>query len=151
MAADRTDRRSFLSKLLAATLVTGAGGVVASISAYLFPSAEASSSLGRRRVLIGKVDDLGVGQGKLSLVDEEPVWVIHLPIGFVAMSALCTHKGCMLHWEEKRRLFTCPCHDGLFDERGNVVGGLPLRPLPRFRVGIASGDVYVSGEERRDA
>ena len=148
MASETTSRRSFLNKLLAGTLLTGGGGVLASIVAYLFPSAEASSALGPRRVRIGREEDLEVGQGKLALVNEEPVWVIHLPTGFVAMSALCTHKGCMINWEGERRVFTCPCHNGLFDERGNVVAGLPLSPLPRFRAGITDGELYVSGEKQ---
>ena len=37
------------------------------------------------------------------------------------------------------------------DERGNVVTGLPLRPLPRFRIGITEGDLYVSHENQRRA
>lgn len=141
-----TSRRSFLSKFLAGILAVGSGGTLASIGAYLFPNEETRSALGSRQVRIGRAEDLAVGQGRLSLVGEEPVWVVHLPSGFIGLSALCTHKGCTIKWESERRLFTCPCHDGLFDERGNVVAGLPLRPLPRFRVGIANGDLYAAAE-----
>jgi Rieske Fe-S protein len=60
------------------------------------------------------------------------------------MSALCTHQGCIVKWQPERRLFSCPCHQGLFDQRGNVVSGFPQLPLPRLNVGVVEGEVYVS-------
>ena len=60
------------------------------------------------------------------------------------MSAWCTHKGCIVKWDDQQRLFNCPCHEGRFDERGNVVSGLPLRPLTRFQSGSIRGELYVS-------
>lgn len=144
----RTTRRSFLARLLGATLLTGAAGMVAAVVAYLFPSDNVRSALGPRRVKIGKLDDFSPGQGKLVLVDEEPVWVVRLGKQLTGMSAWCTHRGCIVRWDQDGRLFRCPCHEGLFDERGNVVSGLPLRPLRRFRVGLVHGDLYISSDER---
>jgi len=139
-----TTRRSFVGKLLAGSLLTGFAATIAAIVAYLFPAQEVSSALGPQRVKVGRADDILPGEGRLVLVDEEPVWVIHLARGFVAMSGWCTHKGCVVKWEDQARLFRCPCHEGEFDERGNVVAGLPLRPLTRFHVGFVKGDLYVS-------
>jgi cytochrome b6-f complex iron-sulfur subunit len=148
MDDDKPSRRSFLGRLLGGTLLAGFGGAIASIVVYLFPPEEVSSALGPQRVKVGKADDILPGEGKLALVDDEPVWVVHLPRGFVGMSAWCTHKGCIVKWDDQGRLFRCPCHEGLFDERGNVVSGLPLRPLTLFRVGLIQGELYVSrGEE----
>jgi len=148
MVNDRTTRRSFLSTVLGGTLVAGAAGVITSVLAYLFPPEEAQSALGPRRVKVGAADDLLPGEGRLTLVDEEPVWVVHQARGFVAMSAWCTHRGCVIKWDAQRRVFNCPCHEGQFDERGNVIAGLPLRPLTRFRVGQVRGDLYVSRGDR---
>jgi cytochrome b6-f complex iron-sulfur subunit len=144
MASETTSRRSFLGRLLGGTLVASVAGGLASIAAYLFPPDAVSSALGPRRVRVGGADDLAPGDGRLTLVEDEPVWVVRSPAGFMALSAWCTHKGCVVKWERERRVFACPCHEGLFDERGNVVSGLPLRPLSRFRVGLVSGSVYVS-------
>ncbi len=144
-----TTRRSFVSKLFTGTLLAWMGGAIAAMIAYLFPPSEVSSALGPQRVKVGKADDILPGEGKLTLVDDEPVWVVRLGTGFVGMSAWCTHKGCVIKWDEEGRLFRCPCHEGQFDERGNVTSGLPRRPLTRFRVGLVHGDLYVSrGEER---
>lgn len=142
-------RRSFLAKLMAGTIITGAAGIVSAIVAYLFPPDEVRSSLGPQRVRVGRADDLELGEGKLVLVDDEPVWVIRLASGFVGFSATCTHKGCMVKWERSRKLFQCPCHEGLFDQRGNVVSGLPRRALAHYRVGLVRGDVYVARATER--
>ncbi|MFQ5409504.1 MAG: hypothetical protein ACE5FI_13925 [Anaerolineales bacterium] len=84
---DRPDvtRRSFLGRLLAGTLLTGLAGVASAVVAYLFPPSEVRSALGPQRVRVGKAEDLLIGGGKLVLVDEEPVWVVHLLSGFSAM------------------------------------------------------------------
>ncbi len=65
----------------------------------------------------------------------------------VALSGACTHKGCLVQWQDSDRLFHCPCHSGLFDEGGSFVN-LPghtryLSPLPRLNVKIEQGNIYV--------
>lgn len=150
-AEQSTTRRSFLGKLLGGTLLAGAAATVSAILAYLIPPKEVSSALNPQRVKMGRAVDLPPGKGKLTLVDGEPVWVVNAANGFSGLSALCTHKGCIVKWDEKRRLFSCPCHEGQFDEQGNVIFGLPRRPLSRFRVGLVRGELYVSRWTERNA
>lgn len=61
-----------------------------------------------------------------------------------ARSLLCTHWGCQVVWNDAARLYLCPCHEGRYDERGEVVAGPPtvaLRVVPvrldgqRIRIG----------------
>jgi Rieske Fe-S protein len=33
----------------------------------------------------------------------------------------CTHKGCVLHWNNAERIWECPCHGSIFDYKGNVI------------------------------
>lgn len=65
----------------------------------------------------------------------------------IAVSAACTHKGCIVQWHNNDRLFHCPCHEGLFDASGTFVNiaqyGYTLAPLPRFNVKIEQDKVYV--------
>ncbi len=150
MSEQTPTRRSFLGKMMVGTLLAGGAAVCSAVVAYLFPPNDGGSALGSQRVKSGRAVDLAPGKGKLTLVDGEPVWVVNLSRGFAAISALCTHKGCIIKWDEKRRLFTCPCHEGLFDERGNVLAGLPRRPLDHFRVGLVHGELYVSRGEPRE-
>jgi cytochrome b6-f complex iron-sulfur subunit len=151
MTGEQTGRRSFLGRLLAGTVVAMLGTAFAAALAYLFPSREVTSALGPRRRRVGRADEIALYEGMLALVDDEPVWVVHGPQGFVALSAFCTHKGCVIRWESQRRLFRCPCHNGAFDGRGNVISGMPLSALPRRRVVVVDGDVYVTSDRRLGA
>jgi len=144
MNEEDASRRAFLGKLVGGSVLASTLSSAGSIVAYLIPPGAVRSGLGPQRVRAGKAEEFETGQGRLTLVDEEPVWVIRVATGFVALSAVCTHKGCSLKWQEKRRLLTCPCHEGSFDERGNVTHGLPRHPLAQFQVGVVDGEVYVS-------
>ena len=67
-----------------------------------------------------------VGGGKL-LTDPirfQPLWVLQPTAGqFVAVSALCTHKGCTVGYSPSSRRFICPCHGATFGADGEVLGG----------------------------
>jgi menaquinol-cytochrome c reductase iron-sulfur subunit len=64
---------------------------------------------------------------------------------FVAVSTRCAHLGCPVHYVDAAQRFICPCHGGVYDFRGSVVGGPPVRPLDRFytRVDKKTGLVQV--------
>ena len=69
------------------------------------------------------------------------------PNGVIAMSAACTHRGCIVQWQDTDRQFHCPCHGGVFTEYGTPsahAGSLRyLDPLPRLETKIEHGQVYV--------
>ncbi len=54
--------------------------------------------------------------------------------GFHALSAVCTHLGCVAGRDESGGFF-CPCHGSRFDEDGNVLGG----PAPRGLIWVELG------------
>jgi Rieske Fe-S protein len=60
---------------------------------------------------------------------------------FVALSSRCMHLGCPVRFVAAASRFICPCHGGVYDFRGLVAGGPPVRPLDRFytRVNKTSG------------
>ncbi len=65
----------------------------------------------------------------------------------VAFSAACTHRGCIVQWQENTREFICPCHRGTFDATGHPVhiqqGPLSLTSLPLLDTKIENGNIYV--------
>ncbi|RJP93684.1 MAG: ubiquinol-cytochrome c reductase iron-sulfur subunit [Desulfobacteraceae bacterium] len=63
--------------------------------------------------------------------------------GFLAVSRQCTHLGCTIPWEEKEKLFICPCHASAFDIFGNAVKSPASRALDIFKVYIENQTVYV--------
>jgi cytochrome b6-f complex iron-sulfur subunit len=139
---DRISRRSFLQGLFGGTLVIGLLGILGAILAYIFPPARRFPRVGSLRV--GEESRIPLGEGELVIFNGQPVWVLHLERGFIALSALCTHRGCLLEWDKEKKVLSCPCHMGLFDTNGNVLTGLPPRPLPQYRVAVRGGKIYLS-------
>jgi menaquinol-cytochrome c reductase iron-sulfur subunit len=62
---------------------------------------------------------------------------------FVALSSRCMHLGCPVRYTPAAQRFICPCHGGVYDFRGMVVGGPPVRPLDRFYTRIVNGQVEI--------
>jgi Rieske Fe-S protein len=62
---------------------------------------------------------------------------------FIALSTRCMHLGCPVRWTEAASRFICPCHGGVYDFRGKVSGGPPVRPLDRFYTRVRNGQVEV--------
>ncbi len=62
---------------------------------------------------------------------------------FVAVSTRCMHLGCPVRFVAASQRFICPCHGGVYDFRGKVVGGPPVRPLDRFYTRVRNGKVEV--------
>jgi menaquinol-cytochrome c reductase iron-sulfur subunit len=62
---------------------------------------------------------------------------------FIAISTRCMHLGCPVRYVQASQRFICPCHGGVYDFRGKVVGGPPVRPLDRFYTRVRDGNVEV--------
>ena len=61
----------------------------------------------------------------------------------VALSAICTHLGCIVQWEKEKQDFLCPCHAGRFTPDGVVVSGPPPKPLTKLPFTVANGVITV--------
>jgi hypothetical protein len=44
---------------------------------------------------------------------------------------------------EARLVRKCPCHNGVFSATGDVISGLPTKPLPTLRVEVRRGEILV--------
>ncbi len=62
---------------------------------------------------------------------------------YVALSSRCMHLGCPVRYVSAAERFICPCHGGVYDFRGMVAGGPPVRPLDRFYTRVTNGLVEI--------
>jgi Rieske Fe-S protein len=64
----------------------------------------------------------------------------------IAISAACTHLGCIVTWDADQQIFKCPCHDGRYDPEGQVISGPPPKPLRRHKTKIEDGRILLTTE-----
>lgn len=74
-----------------------------------------------------------VGTGYPTPAVPRVVYVVRKENGdILALSNICTHMQCDVHWDPNLGNFLCPCHGGLYDINGSNVGGPPPQPLPQW-------------------
>lgn len=139
-------RRGFIKYgLLAFSGLATAVGVLTPIVAYLWPP-KVGAGAAETRVAVASAADLPPGQGGVYSVANRPVIVIHTADNdYVALSATCTHLGCILFWDVERQVIACPCHEAYFNTTGAVISGPPPAPLEPYRVQVEAGQIYVEG------
>ena len=94
-------------------------------------------------VIITIVEDIGeTGKGTAYVRRGSPE-LDESPDEFIAVSNRCAHAGCPTRFVEAAGNFICPCHGGVYDFQGKVIGGPPVRPLDRFQTRIEDGQVVV--------
>jgi len=153
------DRRWFLSTatvVMAGGLAGGYGTFFAMAGRFFFPS-------GANRQWIFVSDAAGIAPGQ-SFSFQSPAGVDvmitrrtdssakELPgeppsvDSFLALSSVCPHLGCRVHWEANNNRFFCPCHNGVFDVDGVATAGPPAaegQSLPHYLLQIVDGALYI--------
>lgn len=71
------------------------------------------------------------------------VFIVSGSAGLTALSATCSHLGCLVNYHKDKGEFICPCHAGRYDIRGRNIAGPPPAPLAQFPVSIREGMVFV--------
>ena len=63
--------------------------------------------------------------------------------GFIALSLRCNHLGCSINWEDKKKIFVCPCHSSAFKINGDVLSPPAPRALDYFKIIIENKEIKV--------
>jgi Rieske Fe-S protein len=68
---------------------------------------------------------LQIGQGMVvELRRKDPIAFYRDKNGKIhSFSAVCTHLGCTVSWNDSEKSFDCPCHGSRFSYAGKVVNG----------------------------
>ncbi len=78
----------------------------------------------------GHVDDIPPGGGATVRVDGRMMAISRDEDGHTtALSATCSHLGCIVQWNVPERSWDCPCHGSRFSPTGEVISGPATQPL----------------------
>ncbi len=89
--------------------------------------------------------DVPSGKAKSIVFNNVPAIVINRPDkGFIVLSKVCTHLGCIVEYNGDKKVMLCPCHAGMFDLDGNVISGPPPKSLQRLPLRV-EGETIVIG------
>jgi len=81
-------------------------------------------------VNIGSVNDYT--PGTIKFIGKAKAFVIADENGIYAISAICTHAGCII--DSAGNKFQCPCHGSGFDLTGKVLEGPATKDLSWFKL-----------------
>ncbi len=81
---------------------------------------------------VGSVDEIRPGHGALVRQGLTKLAVYRDEHGALhALSAVCTHLGCIVHWNSLEGTWDCPCHGSRFGTDGRVLNGPAVVGLER--------------------
>jgi cytochrome b6-f complex iron-sulfur subunit len=134
-------RRDFIGMVIRFGLLATLAGMIVPALLYLAPVIKRGPAGGFADA--GGVDEIPPGTAKKVIVAGSAVMIIHTAQGFKALSAVCTHLGCLVGFNLERQQILCPCHGGVYDVNGKNISGPPPKPLPSYEVNIINGRIMV--------
>lgn len=82
-----------------------------------------------------QLDAVRVGEGRVVEIGGNKLAVYRDDANQLhAVSPVCTHLKCIVHWNRAERSWDCPCHGSRFSYDGDVLEGPALAPLERRAV-----------------
>jgi cytochrome b6-f complex iron-sulfur subunit len=86
--------------------------------------------------------------GSVTPDTQNGLYIVHGPEGIYALSAVCTHLGCVTAWRPELDLIACPCHGSKFHIDGVKIEGPAPRPLPWLKAWLDDeGNLLVDRSE----
>lgn len=140
--AEPVKRRDFLGLAALGAFASAVGVVFAGVIRLPRPSLLPEPS---QKYKIGEPSSYPADE--VRKLEGKNVFVSRDEKGFFAVSAVCTHLGCIVKRSDDG--YDCPCHGSRFDLRGTVVIGPAPRELDWFAMSLAPDGQLAVDEGKR--
>jgi Rieske Fe-S protein len=81
------------------------------------------------------VSEIKPGEGKIVRIDGESMAVSRDEnYDLHAVSPVCTHLKCYVHWNKSEKTWDCPCHGSRFSSQGEVLYGPAVKALAKKEI-----------------
>lgn len=137
--ANEINRRQFFVKIGLTSIAVAAAGTSVFAYQFLSPNVLYEPS---PIVNAGKPDRYP--PQSVTLDPETAIYVVRDVEGFYALSAICTHLGCITAFKPELGIIACPCHGSKFNLNGMKIAGPAPKPLPWLRMWLSDdGELMV--------
>jgi cytochrome b6-f complex iron-sulfur subunit len=136
------ERRSFLGKAVAGIGAVVVASTLFPVVKYLVPPVKTLNTVSE--LVVGKASEVPVNSGKIYQFNNDKVLVINNNGTFTASTAVCTHLGCLVHWDSQQNLIACPCHGAKYKQNGEIISGPQPLPLKVYKVRVEGENLIIS-------
>ena len=146
MEPNHTSRRD----LLQLGVTAGASSILGGCQMFGSRKADVVAQAKDNQVTLSKEESLKLLASEGSLLVEpkgfgDKILVVQATDGNLhAISAVCTHLGCTVQYDEKLGHIRCPCHGSQYGLDGHNIKGPAKRPLKRYGVRTENGLVVLT-------
>jgi cytochrome b6-f complex iron-sulfur subunit len=136
------ERRGFLGKVVGGIGAAVAISTLYPVIKYIIPPVSKVTSV--NELIVGKATEVPENSGKIFQFNKDRVIVINDNGKLTACSAVCTHLGCLVHWDNAQNLILCPCHGAKYKQTGEKISGPQPLPLPAFKARVEGENLIIS-------
>ncbi len=132
MPTEEVSRRTILRVSLGLASILGLGALVKFLGYRPAPS-------NPTRFTLKAPQDYAVGS--VTMLPEAKTWLFRDEQGLYAISAVCSHLGCVVNYTSNQ--FECPCHGSRYNAAGYVLKGPAKLPLNYLALTLSPEGVVV--------
>jgi cytochrome b6-f complex iron-sulfur subunit len=136
------ERRSFLGKIVGGIGAAVAISTLYPVVKYIIPPTETATSV--KELVVGKASEVPLKGFKIFQFNKDKILVVNDNGKLTACSAVCTHLGCLVHWDNAQNLIACPCHGAKYKQTGEIISGPQPLPLAAFKVRVEGENLIIA-------
>lgn len=136
------ERRGFLGKVVGGIGAAVAVSTLYPVVRYIVPPVREIEEVSE--MVVGKASEVPLNSGKIYAFNKDKVIVVNDNGKLTACSAVCTHLGCLVRWEDGDNELFCPCHGAKYTQTGDIISGPQPLPLAPYGVRVEGDDLIIS-------